>query len=92
MTSVSSAPEHPGEAAVLSVDLERKREAPSLARAAIAGFSENHEMGESTRAALALLVSEVVTNAVIHPDLDQPGDIRLRACIDNDVIRVEQAA
>lgn len=89
MTSVSSEPEPPGEAAVLSVDLEQNRQAPSLARAAIAGFSEDREMGETTRATPALLVSEVVTNAVIHPDLDEPGDIRLHARIANGLIRVE---
>jgi hypothetical protein len=41
---------------VLSLDLDRSREAPSLARAAIAGFSEDREMGETTRATLKLLV------------------------------------
>lgn len=88
MTSVSSE-RKPGGAPVLSLDLQRSREAPSLARAAVAGFSEGREIGQTTRATLTLLVSEVVTNAVIHPDVERPGDIRLRARIDDGVIRVE---
>jgi anti-sigma regulatory factor (Ser/Thr protein kinase) len=74
---------------VLRLDLETNREAPSVARAAIAGFSEDRELGETTLAVLTLLVSEVVTNAVIHPEIDDPGDIHLRARIAGDVIRVE---
>jgi anti-sigma regulatory factor (Ser/Thr protein kinase) len=74
---------------VLNLDLEPNREAPSLARAAIAGFSEDREMGERTLATLTLLVSEVVTNAVIHPDVEPPADIQLRARIADGVIRVE---
>ncbi len=87
MTSVSSE-RKPGGAPVLSLDLQCSREAPSLARAAIAGFSEDRAMGETTRATLTLLVSEVVTNAVIHPEVKR-GDIRLRARIADEVIRVE---
>jgi anti-sigma regulatory factor (Ser/Thr protein kinase) len=89
MTSVSSQGHPPGEAGVLSLDLEQNREAPSLARAAIAGFSEDREIGERTLATLTLLVSEIVTNAVIHPDVEPPGDIRLRARIADGLIRVE---
>lgn len=89
MTSVFSEPEPPGEAQVLNLDLVGSREAPSLARAAIAGFSEDREMGEMTLATLTLLVSEVVTNAVIHPDVEQPADIQLRARITDGMIRVE---
>ena len=79
----------PEELPSLSLDLETNREAPSVARAAITGFSEDRSLGETTMATLTLLVSEVVTNAVIHPELDDPGDIRLRARIADDVIRVE---
>jgi anti-sigma regulatory factor (Ser/Thr protein kinase) len=60
-----------------------------VARAAIAGFSEDRELGENTLATLTLLVSELVTNAVIHPEIDDPGDIQLRARFAGDVIRVE---
>jgi anti-sigma regulatory factor (Ser/Thr protein kinase) len=74
---------------VLELELEQTREAPSRARAAIAGFSENRDMDAATLATLTLLVSEVVTNAVIHPDVEPPGGIRLSARIAAGLIRVE---
>jgi anti-sigma regulatory factor (Ser/Thr protein kinase) len=74
---------------VLELALPQSREAPSLARAAIAGFSEAREMDAATLATLTLLVSEVVTNAVIHPELESPGDIQLSARIGGGMIRVE---
>jgi anti-sigma regulatory factor (Ser/Thr protein kinase) len=80
---------HADESPVLALDLQTNREAPAVARAAIAGFSEERELGENTLATLTLLVSEVVTNAVIHPEVDDPGDIQLRARFAGDVIRVE---
>ena len=80
---------HPEESPVLALDLETNREAPSVAREAIAGFSEDRDLGETTLATLTLLVSEVVTNAVIHPEVQDRGDIQLRARIAGDVIRVE---
>lgn len=80
---------HPEESPVLALDLETNREAPSVARAAIAGFSEDRDLAETTLATLTLLVSEVVTNAVIHPEVQDRGDIQLRARIAGDVIRVE---
>jgi anti-sigma regulatory factor (Ser/Thr protein kinase) len=79
----------PCEAPGLSLDLECSRQAPALARAAIAGFSEDRDVGETTRATLTLLVSEIVTNAVIHPEVERAGDIRLRARITDGLIRVE---
>jgi anti-sigma regulatory factor (Ser/Thr protein kinase) len=88
MTSVT--PEtQPEEPPVLALDLETNPEAPSVARAAIAGFSEEGDVGQASLAMLTLLVSEVVTNAVIHPGVDDPGDIQLRARIAGGVIRVE---
>jgi anti-sigma regulatory factor (Ser/Thr protein kinase) len=85
--TISEAPHH--EAPVLKLALEQNREAPSLARAAITGFSEERNVSPTTLATLTLLVSEVVTNAVIHPDLEQPGEIQLCARISQDTIRVE---
>ena len=73
---------------VLRLDLETNREAPSVARAAIAGFSEHQDLAETTLTTLTLLVSEVVTNAVIHPEVDRRGDIQLRARVAGGVIRV----
>ena len=89
MTSVGFEPEPSSAVPLLSLDLDQNREAPSLARAAVARFFEDPKIAETTRATLTLLVSEVVTNAVIHPDLGEPGEIQLRAGIANGVIRVE---
>jgi anti-sigma regulatory factor (Ser/Thr protein kinase) len=87
--SISSETQPHDEKSVLELELEQNREAPSLARAAIAGFSENRDMDAATLATLTLLVSEVVTNAVIHPDVEPPGGIRLAARIAGRRIRVE---
>jgi anti-sigma regulatory factor (Ser/Thr protein kinase) len=74
---------------VLKLELERNLEAASLARAAIAGFCEDREFSPSTMATLALLVSEVVTNAVIHPDVEPPGMVGLYARLDEERVRIE---
>jgi anti-sigma regulatory factor (Ser/Thr protein kinase) len=87
--SVSSETQPHDEKSVLELELEQNREAPSLARAAIAGFSENRDLDAATLATLTLLVSEVVTNAVIHPDVEPPGTIRLSSRIARGLIRVE---
>ncbi len=52
----------------LRVELERNPEAPSVARAAIAGFFVERELDPGTLATLTLLVSELVSNAVAHSD------------------------
>jgi anti-sigma regulatory factor (Ser/Thr protein kinase) len=87
--TVPSGAERRDEQPVLKLALPPSREAPSLARAAIAGFSEDLEMDAATVATLTLLVSEVVTNAVIHPTLESPADIQLAARITSGMIRVE---
>jgi anti-sigma regulatory factor (Ser/Thr protein kinase) len=87
--SVSSERQPHDEQSVLELELEQNREAPSRARAAIAGFSENRDLDAATLATLTLLVSEVVTNAVIHPDVEPPGGIQLSARIAEGLIRVE---
>jgi anti-sigma regulatory factor (Ser/Thr protein kinase) len=89
MMSVSSETQPHDEKSVLELEFEQNREAPSLARAAISGFSENRDMDAATLATLTLLVSEVVTNAVIHPEVEPPGAIRLAARIAGGRIRVE---
>ncbi|MGH2872772.1 MAG: ATP-binding protein [Solirubrobacteraceae bacterium] len=76
---------HPG----LTLELKRDPEAPSLARAAIVGFCEARELSPATIATVTLLVSEVVTNAVVHPDAEPPGAVALNAYADPGTIRVE---
>ena len=73
----------------LELELERNVDAPSVARAAIVGFCQDSESSPSTIATVMLLVSEVVTNAVVHPDVDPPGQVELFAQLGKDIIRVE---
>jgi anti-sigma regulatory factor (Ser/Thr protein kinase) len=89
MMSVSPETQPHDEGSGLELELEQNREAPSQARAAIAGFCENRDVDAATLATLTLLVSEVVTNAVIHPDLETPGSIRLCGRMAGGLIRVE---
>jgi anti-sigma regulatory factor (Ser/Thr protein kinase) len=73
---------------VLSLQFERNDEAPARARAAVLGFCEDR-LSPGMIATLVLLTSEIVTNAVIHPDLDPPGLIKLYARINDGTIRIE---
>jgi anti-sigma regulatory factor (Ser/Thr protein kinase) len=73
----------------LRLELEPTREAPALARAAIAGFTEGRELDPATLATIALLVSEIITNAVIHPAVEGPAKIALYAHMTDEAIRIE---
>jgi anti-sigma regulatory factor (Ser/Thr protein kinase) len=73
----------------LHLELEPGPGAPAEARAAIAAFSETHGLTTDTLATLILLISELVTNAVIHPEVQPPADISLLARLAGTMIRVE---
>jgi anti-sigma regulatory factor (Ser/Thr protein kinase) len=73
----------------LELELEQTPEAPSAARAAIIEFSTNLELDPGTVATLTLLVSEIVTNAVVHPETRQPSTITMRARWSNRTVRIE---
>jgi anti-sigma regulatory factor (Ser/Thr protein kinase) len=76
----------------LRISLARAPQAPSLARAAIAGFTEESGLREVDLATLVLLVSELVSNAVMHSDAPPSSDIVLRArLLGEGVVRVEVA-
>jgi anti-sigma regulatory factor (Ser/Thr protein kinase) len=89
MMSISKDAVREDDVPVLELQLERTSEAPSLARAAVAGFSDDRGLSPSTISTLVLLVSEIVTNAVIHPDADLPGMISLCARLDHGTVRIE---
>jgi anti-sigma regulatory factor (Ser/Thr protein kinase) len=57
--------------------LERDRQAPSLARAAVRRFCQERKLGASEAATVALLVSELVSNAVRHSDASPASAILL---------------
>jgi anti-sigma regulatory factor (Ser/Thr protein kinase) len=67
--------EHP----TLCLTLDRDPAAPSLARAAVTGFSKGRRMSEESLSTLALLVSELVSNAVVHSDAPPTSNIKLCA-------------
>jgi anti-sigma regulatory factor (Ser/Thr protein kinase) len=77
-------------AAQLRLTLERDRQAPSLARAAVRGFCEERQIAASEAATLTLLVSELVSNAVRHSDAPPASTIVLRVRMrDRGELRVE---
>ena len=75
--------------AMLAVNLSATNGAPGAARAAIVEFCRNREIASSPIATVMLLVSEVVTNAVVHPDLPATATIALAARVEERLIRVE---
>lgn len=89
MISMSSRVDSDQSLPTLELKLAQSSEAPSIARAAIAGFFEDHRIASNTLASVMLLVSEIVTNAVIHPNADPTTSIRLSARLDSGCIRVE---
>jgi anti-sigma regulatory factor (Ser/Thr protein kinase) len=73
----------------LKLVLEQNPYAPGRARAAVVAFGEQHELTEAALATLRLLVSEVVTNAVVHPAVDPSANVELFARLEPHVIRIE---
>jgi anti-sigma regulatory factor (Ser/Thr protein kinase) len=78
------------DAPTLRISFEQNPHAPSLARAAIMGFSDGREIPPAKLATLTLLVSEIVTNAVIHSGAAPHSEILLCArLLDQSAVRVE---
>jgi anti-sigma regulatory factor (Ser/Thr protein kinase) len=77
-------------AAQLCLMLERDRQAPALARAAVRDFCQERMLGASEAATLTLLVSELVSNAVRHSDASPASAVllSLRMC-ERGELRVE---
>ena len=76
---------------LLTLVVEHNNDAPALARAAISAFCENRDIPETALATVKLLVSQVVTNAVTHPHVERPGNVRLLARLEPGIIHVEVA-
>jgi len=90
MMSPSGGSSHRVDYRVLRISLEQTPHAPALARAAITGFSDGSEITPARLATLLLLVSEVVTNAVIHSTASAPTEVLLCARLtDTGAVRVE---
>jgi anti-sigma regulatory factor (Ser/Thr protein kinase) len=90
MMTVSGESSRRMDASILRISLERSPHAPSLARAAITGFSDGRDIAASRLATLTLLVSEVVTNAVLHSGAPPRSEILLCASlVGGSAVRVE---
>lgn len=79
----------PHDTPALHLVLEAGPHAPAEARAAIAEFSESHGLKSDTLATVMLLVSEVVTNAVVHPEIQPPAEISILASLADAMLHVE---
>ncbi len=73
----------------LELDLRRDKTAPGVARAAITGLCETVGLVGGRCQTLLLLVSEVVTNAVLHSNAPTSAPIRFRADAEEDCVRVD---
>jgi anti-anti-sigma factor len=73
----------------LEIQLDRNPAAPATARGAISSYCDQVGIGPQTRATVLLLVSEVVTNAVIHPETDPGTKIGLKTNRSKRCLRVE---
>ncbi len=85
--SIRPGPEEP--AKELALELARTPEAPSVARAAVVGFCQDRDVSSHATATLMLLSSEIVTNAVVHPDTKPDATLGFSARCNGDVIRIE---
>jgi anti-sigma regulatory factor (Ser/Thr protein kinase) len=75
----------------LELEIQRGRDAPAVARAAIDRLCERAGLTGARCHTLRLLVSEVVTNAVLHSDAPASIPILLDAGADSDRVRVAVA-
>jgi anti-sigma regulatory factor (Ser/Thr protein kinase) len=77
-----------GLTAPLELALERNVQAPAIARAAIAGLCEDLRLRGSLRQVLVLLISEVVSNAVLHSSGPAEAPITVIANVTPEVFHV----
>jgi anti-sigma regulatory factor (Ser/Thr protein kinase) len=75
-------------AAGIELELQRNPQAPGIARAAVGGLCHERSLSPSLGHTLLLLVSEVVTNAVLHSNGSPDATILLTATVTRDTIRV----
>ena len=81
--------EETGPPAPLVLELPRNVEAPGVARAAVSELSRRLGVTGSTFQTLVLLVSEVVSNAVLHSTGPSEAPITLTASVTADAVRID---
>ena len=89
MNTASVSVDGEGPLAELALSLDRDPDAPSVARAALAGFCEGRNVSGSVLSTLLLLVSETVTNAVVHADAEPSEPVGFAAWLHRAFVRVE---
>lgn len=72
----------------MQLTLRRNVDAPASARSAVAALAAELEMGHQVAHTLVLLVSEVVSNAVVHSTGPDDAPIGVSATVEEDVVRV----
>lgn len=65
----------------LHVELTRREDAPAVARSLVVSWCERIGVDRTRRETARLLVSELVTNAVLHPQAPADATIRLAASL-----------
>jgi len=88
MPTSSDYDEGTGLSAPLELALERGVQAPAIARAAISGLCEDLRLDGPVRQTLVLLISEVVSNAVLHSSGPAEAPITVMANVTPDVVRI----
>jgi anti-sigma regulatory factor (Ser/Thr protein kinase) len=72
----------------LELGLQRDVQAPSRARGAVSEWARELDLGRLRLRTLVLLVSEVVSNAVLHSTGPRDAAITLHAALDGEAIRI----
>jgi anti-sigma regulatory factor (Ser/Thr protein kinase) len=80
--------EETGLSAPLELALERNVQAPAIARAAISGLCQDLRLPDTLRQTLVLLISEVVSNAVLHSSGPPDAPITVTAMVTPEVFRI----
>jgi len=76
------------EKAALQLSLQRNVNAPGIARAAVAELCDEHGFEQPLRQTVVLLVSEVVSNAVLHSSGPEDAPIGLSAAVADEAVRI----
>jgi anti-sigma regulatory factor (Ser/Thr protein kinase) len=88
---MEAAEEGPGTPTRVELRLPRTPQAPAIARAAVSGICERIALEGARSQTLLLLVSEIVTNAVVHSDGPAREPIVFLADVDGEAVRIAVA-
>jgi anti-sigma regulatory factor (Ser/Thr protein kinase) len=72
----------------LNLELERNVQAPAIARAAVNGICHDLDPTGPEQNTLMLLVSEVVSNAVLHSRAPADAPVLLTATVGENIVRI----